>query len=234
MSKNYLEMERLRTAIRKANYRLKELENKAQRYVNEATGEITEKTFAQESKAYEEMSAMKEMYPVLFKDTVGLQFRSDVKKAYIENPNIFKVLQTQVDVFLNAKSSKPSEVKKITEYKAEKYAEYLATAEATQQQRYETYLTNRRASLGDSYTLTREQYDRLFDSVYAEYLTLFYDSGQVATIREDTEFGEITNEQVLSYLNTQFENKGEADYYASLYELEMFPDDMFENLSGRR
>lgn len=221
-----LEIAKLRTKVRRANARLRALEARDMKYTSSAY-QLAE-AFAQ--------GAINPNYTPTVRQGINergdyetLEFRTDISTLARKDPEAFRVLEAQVDTFLNTKSSMVRNMLKREQMMQEDY-EKLTTSKA-----FEKFNENRKER--GKKELTYDEYERLWDTALGQYLEgRFSSSEQMVDVMSDiiTDSDDIDSNLVFQYLESLSPDE-EADY-DKLYEYAKkgTPEEKFEKIKYRR
>lgn len=220
-----LEIERVRTKVRRANARLRALEARDMEYTSSAY---------QLAEAFSQGNINPNYTPTM-KGGINeqgeyekLAFRTDIATIARKDPEAFNVLNAQVDIFLKTESSQVRNILNREQVKQEDYNK-LTTSKA-----FETFNTNRKnRGLKE---LTYDEYERLWDTALGEYLEgRFSGSEEMVDVMSDI----ITDENVDSNLVFKYLERlspdEEANYTRLLdYSKKGTPEEEFERVNYRR
>lgn len=220
-----LEIERVRTKVRRANARLRALEARDMDMTSSAY-RLAE-AFSQGN--------INPNYTPTMKGGINergeyekLAFRTDIATIARKDPEAFNVLNAQVDIFLKSESSQVRNILNREQMKQEDYNK-LTTSKA-----FETFNTNRKnRGLKE---LTYDEYERLWDTALGEYLEgRFSSSEEMVDVMSDIISDEnIDSNLVFKYLESLSPDE-EANYTRLLdYSKKGTPDEEFERVNYRR
>lgn len=220
-----LEIERVRTKVRRANARLRALEARDMKYTSSAY-QLAE-VFAQGDINPNYTPTMREGINRQGEYEI-LEFRTDVSTLARKDPEAFKVLEAEVDTFLNTKSSMVRNMLKREQMMQEDY-EKLTTSKA-----FETFNQNRK-NRGVK-ELTYDEYERLWDTALENYLDgRFSSSEEMVDVMIDIMSEEdIDANLVFKYLESLSPDE-EANYIRlNEYAKKGTPEEKFERINYRR
>ena len=220
-----LEIERVRTKVRRANARLRALESRDMEYTSSAY---------QLAEAFSQGNINPNYTPTM-KGGINergeyekLAFRTDIATIARKDPEAFDVLNAQVDIFLKSESSQVRNILNREQMKQEDF-EKLTTSKA-----FETFNTNRKnRGLKE---LTYDEYERLWDTALGEYLEgRFSSSEEMVDVMSDIISDEnIDSNLVFKYLESLSPDE-EANYTRLLdYSKKGTPEEEFERVNYRR